>query len=81
MSGKPCRGRVARRAEEGPLPGAAQQRGDVVPHEIGTGRPEAHHRDVGAVLRHAQPVVGVVELAPVPVEPVVRSAVRPVPAP
>jgi hypothetical protein len=34
--------------------------GRVVPDEIDTGRPEAHHRDVGA-LRHAQPLEGIDE--------------------
>ena len=37
---------------------------DVMPDEIGAGRPEAHHHDVGAAPRHAQPLDGVDETEP-----------------
>ena len=56
-----CGGRMARRAEIGPPRRRCQPGGRVVPHEVGAGWPEAHHRDVGAVLRHAQPLDGMVE--------------------
>ena len=38
--------------------------GGVIPQKIGAGGPEAHHHDVGAAPRHAQPLVGVDEAEP-----------------
>lgn len=49
------RRRVARRPQEG-APGRCQERGGGVAEEVGAGRPEAHHRDVGAEPRHGQPL-------------------------
>ena len=56
--GAPCGGRPVPRSPP------ASVVGGVVPHEVGAGRPEAHHRDVGAAPRHAQPLDGVDEPNP-----------------
>jgi len=39
-------------------PRRGQERRDRVADHVGAGRPEAHHRDVGARGRHRQPLNG-----------------------
>ena len=58
--------RVACRPEIGAPQGRRPRQlvSDVIPHEVGAGGPEAHHHDVGAAPRHAQPLDGVDETEP-----------------
>ena len=69
------RRRVARRAQVGaPLP---QVVGGLLREQVGAGGPEAHHRDVGAEPRHAQPLDGLAaDAAPTPAVAVFADAFR-----
>ena len=56
---------MARRPEVD-APPLRQQRGGTRAEEVGVGGPEAHHRDVGAEPRHAQPLNGLAAAAATP---------------